>query len=288
MAKAKAKQNPKKRQPTKRKLPSLPVKKKVVRKRKQPNRIKKIQLRVGRNTTLQITFQLSTLPARKSKKPVTKKARNKAKSSLRNPLVRIRQAALTLLMIGIGITGLAYCVITVLNPPALQTPYYAAAAIPVEPNAINHSLPASDATKLEIPAIGLSARVELVGRHSDGTIEVPPDVTVAGQYRFAPTPGELGPAIIVGHVDTYKGPAVFWYLRDLKPGQIIKVSRVDGKTAKFKINKIKDFPQNDFPTQDVYGDIDYAGLRLITCGGTFNYLSNRYSNNTVVFASLVR
>ncbi len=150
------------------------------------------------------------------------------------------------------------------------------------------SLPRSKPTRLTIPAVGINATVGAVGRLSNGTMEVPNDPYLTGWYKHSPTPGEIGPAIIVGHVDWRKiGPAVFWKLRELKPGNKIIITRSNGKKIAFKVTGLQQFEQDNFPTKKVYGNIKYAGLRLITCGGTFNYSSGHYSHNTVVFASLI-
>lgn len=150
------------------------------------------------------------------------------------------------------------------------------------------SLPKSEPTHLKAPSVGIDVPLSSVGRKSDGTMEVPPlGVHIAGWYQYSPTPGEVGPSVIAGHVDTYKGPSVFWNLYKLKPGDIVEVSRKDGKTAKFKVDGVQKVPQDNFPTDKVYGPIDHAGLRLITCGGTFNRITQEYDHNTVVFATLM-
>ncbi|MBI4101059.1 class F sortase, partial [Candidatus Microgenomates bacterium] len=95
-------------------------------------------------------------------------------------------------------------------------------------------------------------------------------------------------AIVVGHIDNYRGPAVFWKLGQLQPGDVVEIDRADGTTVKFKVEAIKQFSQDQFPTAEVYGNIDHAGLRLITCGGQFNRITRQYSDNTVVFASMVQ
>lgn len=146
----------------------------------------------------------------------------------------------------------------------------------------------SEPVTLRIPTIEMNTTLTTVGLAADGAIEVPPDYTRAGWYTSSPTPGEKGPAIIVGHLDHISGAAVFWRLQELIPGQTIEIDRKDGTTAKFLIEQVKQVPQNEsFPTQEVYGNTDNAALRLITCGGTFNHLTQRYSDNTVVFASLL-
>lgn len=148
-------------------------------------------------------------------------------------------------------------------------------------------LPASIPVHLEIPDIGVSTGLIQLGKNSDGTMETPTDYAVAGWYKHSPTPGELGPAIITGHVDNYLGPAVFFYLEKLQPGQQIIVTREDGSIVNFEVNKVAVFDQQNFPTDEVYGDIDYQGLRLITCGGQYDVIAGRYSHNVVVYASYV-
>jgi len=146
----------------------------------------------------------------------------------------------------------------------------------------------SEPTHLTIDSVGIDVDVTPVGKAADDTIEMPPLFDwVTGWYKYSPTPGEKGPAIIVGHVDTYKGISVFWKLRDVQPGDTISVARADGSVVKFKVEALKQFEQADFPTDEVYGNIDHAGLRLITCGGSFDRGTESYTQNTVVFASMV-
>lgn len=149
-------------------------------------------------------------------------------------------------------------------------------------------LPRSTPVHLEIPDIQLSTTLIQLGKNAEGGLEVPERYDIAGWYKFSPTPGEVGPAVIVGHVDNYLGPAVFFYLKDLQPGQYINVTREDKRVATFRVDKVALFDRQSFPTEEVYGNIDYAGLRLITCGGVYNVLSGQYSHNTVVYASLVK
>lgn len=118
-------------------------------------------------------------------------------------------------------------------------------------------------------------------------MEVPPDGDLAGWYKGAPTPGELGPAIIVGHVDWAGDLGVFYNLRNLEPGDHITITRMDGSTAEFQVAQVEQFSKNEFPTNAVYGDIDHPGLRLITCGGSFDRAARSYVDNIVVFADLV-
>lgn len=148
-------------------------------------------------------------------------------------------------------------------------------------------LPASRPVRLQIPAIGVDSSLLDLGLQDDGTMQVPPDAAEAGWYTGAPTPGELGPAIIVAHVDWAGELGVFYYLRDLQPGDEISVTRDDGSVALFRATSIQQFEKSQFPTDAVYGNIDHAGLRLITCGGEFDSQARSYLDNIIAFADLV-
>ena len=140
--------------------------------------------------------------------------------------------------------------------------------------------------RLRIAAIGVDSTLMELGLKSDGTMQVPPSGFPAGWFTGAPTPGELGPAIIAGHID-WNGPGVFYDLHHLKAGDRIVVTRKDGSAPVFRVTRVAKFPKTQFPTNLVYGNIDHPGLRLITCGGTFNSQSGHYEDNIVVFADLV-
>lgn len=145
----------------------------------------------------------------------------------------------------------------------------------------------SEPVAINIPAISLDADVTKVGQQYDGSIQMPSATKyITGWYKNSPPPGEIGPSVIVGHVDNLKGPSVFWNLRKLAAGDLIKISRADGSTATFAVIGIEMFSQNSFPSGRVYGNTDSAELRLITCGGTFSRSSGQYSDNLVVFARL--
>ncbi len=149
----------------------------------------------------------------------------------------------------------------------------------------------STPVSLSIPAIGAKSALLTLGLNPDGTVQVPDlndPQSKAGWYKNSPTPGSVGPAIILGHIDSKKyGPGVFYELGNLKPGDEVDVTRQDGSVAVFKIDGVKSYPKNAFPTLAVYGNIDHAGLRLITCGGTFDPSIGSYESNIVAFASLV-
>jgi sortase (surface protein transpeptidase) len=142
--------------------------------------------------------------------------------------------------------------------------------------------------RLRIPAIKVDASFVELGLNANKEIEVPKSFTEVGWYIHGPTPGELGPAIVLGHVDSrVLGAAVFYYLGQLKPGDTIEIDRKDGSTAIFRVDELERYSQSDFPTKLVYGNIDHAGLRLITCTGTYDHSVKRYDHNLVVYASLI-
>lgn len=152
------------------------------------------------------------------------------------------------------------------------------------------TLPPSRPVALLIPAIGLQTPVGEVGRTASGAIEVPPlyeRPSVAAWYRRSPTPGQRGPAIIVGHVDDSLGPAVFFRLGALTPGDTIEVRRADGTVAVFRVNRVRRVAKAAFPSDAVYGPTPRAALRLITCGGPFDSADHSYLDSVVVFANLI-
>ena len=146
---------------------------------------------------------------------------------------------------------------------------------------------ASVPLRLEIPAIGVDSDLMELGLLEDGTLEVPPDGFPAGWYDGGPTPGELGPAVLAGHVDWVTGPGVFYDLDMLVVGDEVRVTRSDATVAVFRVSALGQYAKDEFPTDLVYGDLDHSGLRLITCGGAWNRATQHYEDNTVVFADLV-
>jgi hypothetical protein len=152
-------------------------------------------------------------------------------------------------------------------------------------------LPASPPVYLSVPAIGIGSPLIELGLNPDGSVEVPslddPD-SKPGWYRNSPTPGAVGPAIILGHIDSRQfGPGVFYSLPDLQAGDTVEVTRADGTVAIFSVDDVRTVPKSDFPTLQVYGNLDHAGLRLITCGGEFDPNARSYESNVIAFASLV-
>jgi len=151
-------------------------------------------------------------------------------------------------------------------------------------------LPRATPVHLDVPAIGVSSDLLQLGLNPDHTLEVPPlsRDSKAGWYRGSPTPGELGPSVFLGHVDSAEyGAGVFFRLGKLRPGDTVTVRRTDHTAATFRVTRVASYPKNRFPTLEVYGNTDDAELRLITCGGAFDSSARSYLNNIVVYASLV-
>lgn len=165
-------------------------------------------------------------------------------------------------------------------PPAASIP--APVATPSAPDGPVHARPVS----VEIPVIGV--RSELVDLDLDAArhLEVPSDPDLAGWYVRGPRPGQDGPAVIAGHVDSTRGPAVFWRLHDLRPGDLVRVHGDDGGVATFTVDHVGRWPKTSFPTDEVYRRANGPELRLVTCGGTFDDGAGSYLDNVVVFASL--
>jgi hypothetical protein len=159
------------------------------------------------------------------------------------------------------------------------------------PNVVGPILPRSKPASIEIPVIGVRSTLQYLGLTAQGTLQVPapgPHYNEAAWYKYSPTPGSLGPAVIAGHVDSAaQGPSVFFNLGDLRPGDKVLVTREDGLVAVFKVDGVRRYPKDHFPTLLVYGNTDHAALRLITCGGPFDHATGHYVDNIVVFASLV-
>jgi sortase (surface protein transpeptidase) len=153
----------------------------------------------------------------------------------------------------------------------------------------SYSLPAVLPQQLRIPRIKLAVPFSSpLGLLPSGEVAVPTEYDAVGWYKYSPAPGSLGPAVVLGHVDSYEGPAVFFSLGQLDAGDDIFVDREDGSVAHFKVEKLVRQNQGEFPTEEVYGNIDHAGLRLITCSGIFDRTLQRYSHNLIVYARLVR
>ncbi|MGH9073538.1 MAG: class F sortase [Acidimicrobiales bacterium] len=152
-------------------------------------------------------------------------------------------------------------------------------------------LPRSQPVSIDIPAIDVQSKLQYLGLNANGTIQVPqpgPLYNEAAWYEYSPTPGQVGPSVIEGHIDSAaEGPSVFFHLGALKPGEDVDVTLADRTVAVFRITGVREYPKASFPRFTVYGNTDYAALRLLTCGGQFDSTTHHYLSNIVVFASLV-
>ncbi len=186
----------------------------------------------------------------------------------------------------VGVAGSASPAETIITPVAVPPPSAAPSVAPRDAVGASGPMEASAPVRLTVPSISVDTPLMDLGLQPDGTLEVPPDGVLAGWFTGAPTPGELGPAIIAGHVD-WNGPGIFYDLHLVVAGDLIEVDRADGSTAVFTVTEVGQYPKNEFPTEAVYGPVGFAGLRLITCGGLFDDAAGSYEDNVVVFAELV-
>ena len=148
-------------------------------------------------------------------------------------------------------------------------------------------LPASRPVRVRIPVLGVTSSVMDLGLEADGSMELPPGAYPVGWYDRSSTPGQIGPAVIVGHVDWGGARGAFYGLRAMRSGDRIVVDRADGTTATFRVDRVERHAKDDFPTGEVYGDVGWSALRLITCGGRFDEKTGDYEDNIIVFARLV-
>ncbi len=140
---------------------------------------------------------------------------------------------------------------------------------------------------LRIPAIGVAVSLSTLGLNPDGTVQVPTDFQQPGWYRLGPSPGQIGSAVILGHVDSYQGPAVFFQVRSLRAGDPVEVSLADGVVARFVVTTVAMYSKAQFPAQQVYASHGYCALQLVTCGGQFDGATGHYLSNIVAYTSLV-
>lgn len=160
--------------------------------------------------------------------------------------------------------------------------------VAVAPTTARAGLARSVPTFLRIPRIGAQSTLMPLGLNPDQTVQVPPVSTPlqAGWYENGPTPGEIGPAVILGHVDGDHQLGVFYRLHELRPGDEVLVTRQDGSTVRFKVTRLQQLGKDTFPTDAVYGDTPDAELRLITCGGAFNRAAHSYQDSVIAYAVL--
>jgi len=209
---------------------------------------------------------------------------------LRRPAAAIALAA-GLVVIAGGLTGL---LLTRHPTPALRPVAAGVGALPaptgpiVAPPQSASPKPVAAPVSLSIPLIGVSSNLITLGLTSSGEMQVPTSYTVAGWFTGSPRPGAVGSSIIVGHIDSVSGPGVFFRLSTLKDGNKIYVKRADGSLVEFSVTSVQTYLKDNFPTEDVYGPVPDAELRLITCGGTWDPATHHYLSNIVVYATEVR
>jgi len=140
---------------------------------------------------------------------------------------------------------------------------------------------------LRIPAIGVDVSLSTLGLNADHTVQVPTDFQQAGWFGLGPSPGQTGSAVILGHVDSYTGPAVFFQIRTLRAGDQVNVSLADGAIAHFRVSAVAMYAKDQFPARQVYAPHGGSALQLVTCGGTFDTHTRSYLSNIVAYTTLV-
>ena len=202
-----------------------------------------------------------------------------------------RRPRLTTVRLGLAAVAAAGGVLAVTLPgaaPAASTvlPTAAPEPVPLAVSAGSTGQRAAAPTRVRLPSIGVDSGLVRLALDEERVLVPPTDFTTAGWFAEGPAPGSVGPAVIAGHLDSYEGPAVFFRLADLAPGDEVLVDRVDGTTARFEVRSVDRYPKDAFPTERVYGPTPGAELRLITCGGEFDRDERSYRDNVVVTAVL--
>ena len=206
-----------------------------------------------------------------------------------------RPAAAFALAVGLVVIagGTAGLLLTRHSTPAMRPVAAGVAALPaptgpiVAPPQSAAPKPVASPVLLTIPLIGVQTQLVTLGLTSTGELQVPPSTSVAGWYTGSPRPGAIGSAVIVGHIDSLSGPGVFYRLSELAAGDKIYVKRADGTLAEFRVTSVQTYLKDRFPTENVYGPVPDAELRLITCGGAFDAATGHYLSNIVVYATAV-
>jgi hypothetical protein len=185
-------------------------------------------------------------------------------------------------LIGIGLRGSDQAL-----PPPTPSRTALAAAVPTAPVPTALDTARSVPVMLRVPAIGLAVFLgSSLGLDLDGSVQVPTGTQQPGWFQLGPTPGQIGSAVILGHVDSTAGPGVFFNLRTLAAGDLVDVGLSDGVTAQFTVNAVAQYSKLSFPAQRVYGSHGSSALQLVTCGGVFDHQTGSYLSNIVVYTSL--
>ena len=213
-----------------------------------------------------------------------------------------RRGGLTLLALAVVVAGVIVLIVAVRAQRSAPAPPRSVGQIDPSPSSSTPSIQPADKTppplgasepvSINIPAIGVTSKVFSIGKAPDGTLAVPqpgPRLNQAAWFKNSPTPGQPGPSIIEGHVDSTSGPSVFFKLGNVRPGNKIKVTRADGVHLEFTVQAVRDFPKAKFPTRLVYGakNLGVPSLRLITCSD-FDSSIRHHVGNEIVFAHLTK
>ena len=176
---------------------------------------------------------------------------------------------------------------TVERSPGPPVPPYSASAVSARGEHSRLTLARSAPVHLRVPAINVSVSVSKLGLNPDGTVEVPADPYRPGWFRRGPSPGQRGSAVILGHVDSSRGPAVFFRLGALRRGDRVSVRLADGAVARFVVVSVAIYRKSHFPARRVYGPRKYSALQLVTCGGKFDRSTGHYRSNVVAYTRLI-
>ncbi|MEO3856954.1 class F sortase [Acrocarpospora sp. B8E8] len=171
-------------------------------------------------------------------------------------------------------------------PPAAPVPVPGWSAVQGQTAIVSPPVRHAEPVTVSVPAIDVRSKLERLALDADGVMIAPVDPAVAGWYAAGVRPGDPGPAVIAGHLDSRTGPAVFAHLGKLRRGDAVHVELADGTRVRFLIDDVRAYPKDEFPTEAVYGPTHDAQLRLITCGGTFDQARRHYADNVIAFASL--
>jgi sortase (surface protein transpeptidase) len=187
-------------------------------------------------------------------------------------LLRLTGAALATLVVGVGIAGCG----------STGTPVAANTAAP------QATVARSAPSWIDIPSIGAKSSLIPLGLDAHRAVQIPPvsKPQQAGWYKYSPTPGQVGPSVILGHIDGNHQQGIFWRLHEVKPGATVTIGRQDGTTVTFTVDRVDEVQKSAFPTNAVYGDTPDPELRLITCGGAFDATTGHYLDNVIVYAKM--
>ena len=175
-------------------------------------------------------------------------------------------------------------------PSTPEPPAASPSALPAAPETEQvpqDVLPASAPTRVRVPALGVDTALVTLGLEPSGAMQVPDGGADVGWYDRSPTPGQVGPTVLAGHVSWDGEPGVFFDLGGLAPGELVDVARTDGATVTYRVTGVEQYPKDAFPTLEVYGNTPGPELRLITCGGSFDDASGHHRDNVVVYAEMV-